>query len=151
VSREEYELLELYSLALFKRGQRIAANAGLILVDTKYEFGRDPDTGNIVLIDEVHTPDSSRFWAAATYIERMQEGLHPEMYDKEFARLWFSDQGYRGDGEPPQMPSEVVAAVRERYIFAYEGLLGKPFTPEFNNPQTRVVSNIQKWYSTIHA
>ena len=100
----------------------MAAEAGLILVDTKYEFGMIDD--ELVLIDEVHTPDSSRYWIADTY------GLgEPQNYDKEFLRLWFVDQGYRGDGPAPQMPDEFIAEVAVRYIDAYERLTGEDFEP----------------------
>ena len=110
------------ALQVFLQGQRVAAEAGLILVDTKYEFGMIDD--ELVLIDEVHTPDSSRYWIADTY------GLgEPQNYDKEFLRLWFVDQGYRGDGPAPQMPDEFIAEVAVRYIDAYERLTGEDFEP----------------------
>ncbi|MGA9595840.1 MAG: phosphoribosylaminoimidazolesuccinocarboxamide synthase, partial [Acidimicrobiia bacterium] len=106
----------------FLHGQRVAAEAGLILVDTKYEFGLID--GKLALIDEVHTPDSSRYWVADSY------GLgEPENYDKEFLRLWFVEQGYRGEGTAPTMPDEFVAAVAARYIDTYERLTGKTFEP----------------------
>jgi len=110
------------ALGVFQLGERVAAEAGLILVDTKYEFGLID--GELALIDEVHTPDSSRYWVADTY------GLgEPENYDKEFLRLWFVDQGYRGEGPAPKMPDEFVAAVADRYIDAYERLTGTTFEP----------------------
>ncbi len=110
------------ALAVFLHGQRVAAEAGLILVDTKYEFGLID--GKLALIDEVHTPDSSRYWVADSY------GLgEPENYDKEFLRLWFVEQGYRGEGTAPTMPDEFVAAVAARYIDTYERLTGKTFEP----------------------
>ena len=110
------------ALAVFLHGQRVAAEAGLILVDTKYEFGLIE--GKLALIDEVHTPDSSRYWVADSY------GLgEPENYDKEFLRLWFVEQGYRGEGTAPTMPDEFVAAVAARYIDTYERLTGKTFEP----------------------
>jgi len=110
------------ALAVFQMGERVAAEAGLILVDTKYEFGLVD--GELVLIDEVHTPDSSRYWISDTY------GLgEPQNYDKEFLRLWFVDQGYRGDGPAPAMPDEFVAEVAARYIDAYERLTGNRFEP----------------------
>ena len=110
------------ALAVFQMGERVAAEAGLILVDTKYEFGLVDD--ELVLIDEVHTPDSSRYWISDTY------GLdEPQNYDKEFLRLWFVDRGYRGDGPAPAMPDEFVAEVAARYIDAYERLTGTRFEP----------------------
>jgi phosphoribosylaminoimidazole-succinocarboxamide synthase len=131
------------ALAIFKRGQAVARQAGLILVDTKYEFGLID--GKLALIDEVHTPDSSRFWVAESY-ERVRAGFdtpqtatqptatrpteqEPESFDKEFLRLWFVAQGYRGDGQPPAMPPEFIAEVAQRYIAAYERLTGLAFEP----------------------
>lgn len=110
------------ALAVFELGQKAAAAAGLILVDTKYEFGLI--NGELALIDEVHTPDSSRYWIAETL-----EAGDPQNYDKEFLRLWFVDQGYRGEGLIPEMPPEFVARVAERYIDAYERLTGQAFRP----------------------
>lgn len=110
------------ALAVFAKGQEIAAAAGLVLVDTKYEFGLID--GQLVLIDEIHTPDSSRYWIADTW-----ETGDPQNYDKEFLRLWFIEQGYRGDGVAPEMPDEFVAEVAARYIDAYERLTGEQFEP----------------------
>lgn len=131
-----WQEIQQAALAVFKRGQQIARRAGLILVDTKYEFGLID--GKPALIDEVHTPDSSRYWVADSY-ERLQKGLdtaptrpaeaEPESFDKEFLRLWFVGQGYRGDGPPPAMPPEFIAQVAERYIAAYERLTGQAFVP----------------------
>jgi len=116
------------ALALFARGQEIARRAGLILVDTKYEFGLSPD-GQVMLIDELHTPDSSRFWRADTYEERLEAGLEPENFDKEFVRLWFAEQGYRGAGDPPPMPEELIVAASQRYQRLFEMLTGREFEP----------------------
>ncbi|MDJ0664191.1 MAG: phosphoribosylaminoimidazolesuccinocarboxamide synthase [Acidimicrobiia bacterium] len=117
-----WEQVQEAALTVFQMGERVAAEAGLILVDTKYEFGLVD--GELVLIDEVHTPDSSRYWIADTY------GLgEPQNYDKEFLRLWFVDQGYRGDGPAPAMPDEFVAEVATRYIDTYERLTGNRFEP----------------------
>ena len=116
------------AIALFKRGQEIARRGGLILVDTKYEFGIGPD-GKILLMDEIHTPDSSRFWIADTYAARHAADQEPENFDKEFVRLWYADHGYRGDGEPPAMPPELALAAAERYIRAYEMITGSLFEP----------------------
>lgn len=122
VAPKLWEQVQTAAIEVFKRGERVAAEAGLILVDTKYEFGMID--GELSLIDEVHTPDSSRYWIADTY------GLgEPANYDKEFLRLWFVEQGYRGDGPAPTMPDEFVAAVAERYIDAYERLTGETFEP----------------------
>ena len=105
-------------MAIFALGQKVAAEAGLILVDTKYEFGRAPD-GRVMIIDEVHTPDSSRYWKADNYAQRIIDGLEPENFDKEFVRLEYAAQGYRGDGEPPEMPADLWVRVAERYITLY--------------------------------
>jgi phosphoribosylaminoimidazole-succinocarboxamide synthase len=117
-----WEQVKSVALEVFEYGQRVAAEAGLILVDTKYEFGMI--NGELALIDEVHTPDSSRYWIADSY------GLgEPQNFDKEFLRLWFVEQGYRGDGPAPTMPDEFVAAVAARYIESYERLTGESFEP----------------------
>ena len=111
----------------------MAAAAGLILVDTKYEFGLAAD-GELLLIDEVHTPDSSRYWVAATYDERLAAGEEPESLDKEVVRRAFADAGYRGDGEPPAVPDDVWTATSTRYIDAYQRLTGLPFEPGATRP-----------------
>lgn len=116
------------ALAVFKRGQALAARAGLILVDTKYEFGRAAD-GRLLLIDEVHTPDSSRYWLADSYIARFAAGQEPENNDKEFVRLAYAARGYRGDGEPPTMDDALWVNAAERYIGIFERLTGCDFDP----------------------
>jgi phosphoribosylaminoimidazole-succinocarboxamide synthase len=125
---ETWDEVQAAALAVFGRGQEIARRGGLILVDTKYEFGRAPD-GQAVLIDEVHTPDSSRFWVADTYEARVSAGEEPENFDKEFLRLWYTARGYRGDGEPPRATGELIAQVSQRYIACYEKLIGQTFAP----------------------
>lgn len=131
------------ALAIFKRGQEVARKADLILVDTKYEFGIAPD-GSVVLIDEVHTPDSSRFWKADTYEERFAAGADPENFDKEFVRLEYAKHGYRGDGEIPAMPAELWAAASERYITIYELLTGKTFEAGVYPVEPRLIDNLRK-------
>ena len=116
------------ALALFERGSNIAARAGLILVDTKYEFGLAPD-GELLLIDEVHTPDSSRFWLASSYEERFEAGVEPENRDKEFVRLFYAEKGYRGDGEPPVLQPSVWAQTSRLYQELYEKVTGLTFLP----------------------
>jgi phosphoribosylaminoimidazole-succinocarboxamide synthase len=116
------------ALALFARGQEVGRRAGLILVDTKYEFGRLPD-GRLALIDEVHTPDSSRYWVLEGYDERLAAGEEPENYDKEFLRLEYARRGYRGEGAPPALPPELWPGLSRRYIELYERLTGEAFTP----------------------
>ncbi len=117
-----WEEVETAALAVFARGQEVARQAGLVLVDTKYEFGLVD--GRLVLIDEVHTPDSSRYWTLSSY----EEGA-PKNFDKEFLRKWFAEQGYRGDGVPPKMPADFIAQVAARYIAAYEKLTNQTFIP----------------------
>jgi phosphoribosylaminoimidazole-succinocarboxamide synthase len=123
-----WERIQAAALDIFRRGQQVAARAGLILVDTKYEFGRAAD-GSLLLIDEVHTPDSSRFWKADSYNGCFETGAEPENFDKEFVRLAYVAQGYRGEGEPPQMPASLWEAASRRYIAIYELLTGKRFVP----------------------
>lgn len=127
VPAEAWEQIEAAALALFAYGQEVARRAGLILVDTKYEFGEWE--GQPMLMDEVHTPDSSRFWRAESYAERLAAGLEPENFDKEFIRLWYAERGYRGDGDPPPWPSELAVQASLRYIRVYEMLTGQTFAP----------------------
>jgi phosphoribosylaminoimidazole-succinocarboxamide synthase len=130
------------ALAIFRRGQEIAREGGLILVDTKYEFGRTPD-GRVMIIDEVHTPDSSRFWLAESYEECVGRGEEPENFDKEFLRLWYAEHGYRGDGEPPEPTADLIAQVSERYIELYEMLTGKSFEPGAYPANARIADALQ--------
>jgi phosphoribosylaminoimidazole-succinocarboxamide synthase len=128
VDANTWEAVQVAALAIFRRGQEIAQSAGFLLVDTKYEFGRAPD-GTVMLIDEVHTPDSSRFWTEEGFTHAQGVGGEPEQWDKEFLRLWYVEQGYRGDGEPPQLPEEVIVETARRYIALFEGLTGQPLQP----------------------
>ncbi|MFH1832840.1 MAG: phosphoribosylaminoimidazolesuccinocarboxamide synthase [Candidatus Levyibacteriota bacterium] len=114
------------ALLLFERGTKICSKGGIILVDTKYEFGLD-ENGQLILIDEVHTPDSSRFWIKKTYKKRFSEGVEPENFDKEFMRIWFKEKGYSGDGKPPKMPDDFVVKISQRYQAIYEKITGKKF------------------------
>ncbi|MBX3014169.1 MAG: phosphoribosylaminoimidazolesuccinocarboxamide synthase [Caldilineaceae bacterium] len=132
------------AVAIFTRGQAIAQQAGLILVDTKYEFGID-EAGQVVLIDEVHTPDSSRFWIADSYPERHRAGQEPENFDKEFIRLYYAAQGYRGDGDPFAMPAELRVEAAQRYIRTYEMLTGQTFVPGALPAGPRMAQNLQAW------
>lgn len=122
VAPQLWEQIEHVSLAIFARGQQLAENAGLILVDTKYEFGMID--GELTLIDEIHTPDSSRYWIKASYEQNPNQ---PEHFDKEYLRLWFAERGYKGEGVPPIMPNDFIAQVAHRYIRAYEQLTGREF------------------------
>ncbi len=137
-----WERVQAAALDLFRHGQEVARRGGLILVDTKYEFGFD-DGGDLVLIDEVHTPDSSRFWVAASYEERLAAGLEPENLDKEFVRLWYAEQGYRGDGEPPAPPPELLARMAERYVRLYEMLTGRAFVPAPYPAEPRIAAALR--------
>ncbi|MGB8859851.1 MAG: phosphoribosylaminoimidazolesuccinocarboxamide synthase [Ilumatobacteraceae bacterium] len=116
------------ALALFARGQQVAARAGLILADTKYEFGLD-DEGALMLIDEMHTPDSSRYWVAESYAARLADAEEPESLDKEVVRRALLATGYRGDGPPPVLPDEVWQQTSARYIDAFERLTSTTFQP----------------------
>jgi phosphoribosylaminoimidazole-succinocarboxamide synthase len=110
-------------------------------VDTKYEFG---DVGGVLtLVDEIHTPDSSRFWLAASYPERFAAGAEPETFDKEFLRRWYVDQGYRGEGEPPPLPAELAERLSRLYIDAYERITGETFTPDEEPPETRIPRHLR--------
>jgi phosphoribosylaminoimidazole-succinocarboxamide synthase len=125
---ELWRRVQTAALAVFRQGQALALRGGLILVDTKYEFGLTAD-GKLLLIDEVHTPDSSRFWLADSYEVRFSAGEEPENFDKEFVRLWYTERGYRGDGEPPAWDADLAAMASQRYIAVYEMLTGKTFVP----------------------
>lgn len=130
VSKEDYEQLEKYTLALFERGKEMAAKRGLILVDTKYEFGKIGDT--IYVIDEIHTPDSSRYFYAEGYEENQQNGAQQKQLSKEFVREWLMANGFQGkDGQQvPEMTDEFVASVSERYIELFENITGQKFVKE---------------------
>jgi phosphoribosylaminoimidazole-succinocarboxamide synthase len=132
------------AVRLFQFGQQTALAAQLILVDTKYEFGVTPD-GNLLVIDEVHTPDSSRFWLAGSYAERLAGGQEPENFDKEFVRLYYAAHGYRGDGEPEPLPVELAIQAARRYIRTYEMLTGKPFEPGETPAAERIRRNLRAW------
>lgn len=123
-----WDAVQTAALEIFRRGQEMAAQTGLILVDTKYEFGRLP-SGEVVLIDEVHTPDSSRFWRADSYEERYAASEEPENFDKEFIRLWYAERGYRGDGDPPAWNEDLAIKASLRYQQVYEMLTGTTFAP----------------------
>lgn len=142
LSEKLWKQMKKAALKLFGRGTKICERAGIILVDTKYEFGTD-DKGKLMLIDEIHTPDSSRFWIKKTYKDRLKKGLEPENFDKEFLRLWFKEKGYSGNGKPPKMPNEFIAKVSERYMSIYEKLTGKRFkTNVGKNIPERIINNL---------
>lgn len=138
-----WDAVQAAALALFREGQSVAQRAGLILVDTKYEFGRDA-AGHLCLIDEVHTPDSSRFWRAASYAASFAAGAEPENFDKEFVRLAYAAQGYRGEGEPPAMPTDLWIAASQRYMQLYAMLTGQPFVPGEYPLGPRLAANLRR-------
>ena len=146
VSPEDYAVLEDYTMKLFLRGTEIAAKKGLILVDTKYEFGKADDT--IYLIDEIHTPDSSRYFYAQGYEEQFAKGLPQKQLSKEFVREWLMANGFQGqEGQQvPEMTEEVVNGITQRYIELYENITGEKFVPApSENVEQRIYENVTKW------
>ncbi len=144
MTKEMIEKVEKVAKELFLRGQKIALERGLILVDTKYEFGLD-DNGELILIDEIHTPDSSRYWKADSYQARLDQGLEPEYFDKEFLRMWFKDNcdPYK-DEVLPVAPPELIAELSRRYIEIYETITGKEFEHDFTQSiQERITKNLE--------
>lgn len=141
---EQWQRIQDAAIALFLRGQKIADRAGLILVDTKYEFGVAP-TDDVVLIDEVHTPDSSRFWIADTYAQRLDAGLEPDNFDKEFIRLYYAARGYRGEGEPTPLPEQLAVQAAARYIQTYEMLTGTLFEPGAGPAEQRIERSLRRF------
>lgn len=149
VSKEDYENLEKYTRAVFQRGTEIAAKMGLILVDTKYEFGKKD--GVIYLIDEIHTPDSSRYFYKEGYEERQKKGEAQKQLSKEFVREWLMENGFQGkDGQIiPEMTDEIIASISERYIELYEKIVGEKFVKaDMTNVLDRVEKNINNFLST---
>nr|WP_297782504.1 phosphoribosylaminoimidazolesuccinocarboxamide synthase [uncultured Allomuricauda sp.] len=144
VSKEDYEVLEKYTRALFQRGTEIAAKRDLILVDTKYEFGKTKD-GEIVLIDEIHTPDSSRYFYADGYQERQEKGEAQKQLSKEFVRQWLISNGFQGlEGQSvPEMSDEYIESVSNRYIELYENITGEQFVKsDISDLQNRILENV---------
>ena len=145
LSEEMATELERIAKALFKRGQEVALAHGLILVDTKYEFGLD-ENNEIILIDEIHTPDSSRYWQANSYQARIDQGLEPENFDKEFLRLWFKENcdPYK-DAVLPEAPVEMITELSRRYIQICEQITGVPFEIENGDIYKRIENNLKKY------
>jgi len=144
-TQKQWEEIEDRAFALFKRGQEIAATRGLILVDTKYEMGFDAD-GKLTAADEVHTPDSSRYWAAETYEKRLAKGEEPESLDKEFFRLWLRSQGFEYGGKHPEITDDVRVMLASKYIELYERMTGEKFAiPEEANVAERIERNLKKY------
>ncbi len=140
VSRKLYSQMEKTAYKLFEYGSNLCKKRGLILVDTKYEFGLY--NGKLTLIDEIHTPDSSRFWISKTYSERFRKGLEPENFDKEFLRLWYVNHGYSGDGKPPKMTKDLIVAISQRYIKVYENITGRKFTAYKYPIEKQIINSI---------
>jgi phosphoribosylaminoimidazole-succinocarboxamide synthase len=147
IDAASFDQLRDWALTLFRRGTQMAAEQGLILVDTKYEFGRTPD-GDYVLIDEVHTPDSSRYYYSDGYEERLEQGKPQRQLSKEFVREWLMDHGFQGrEGEEmPPLPDDFRAKVAQRYIELYERVTGLTFEPDVHpNPEKRIHAALRKY------
>jgi len=146
ISKEDYEVMEKYTIALFKRGTEMAAQKGLILVDTKYEFGKAD--GKIFLIDEIHTPDSSRYFYKDGYEERQAKGEQQKQLSKEFVREWLMENGFQGQTgqQVPEMTDAWVTQISERYIELYENIIGEKFVrSDVSNVISRVEANVNQW------
>lgn len=147
VSEVDYDILEKYTYALFERGTQIAAQRGLILVDTKYEFGKTKD-GKIVLIDEIHTPDSSRYFYKEGYQERQKKGEPQKQLSKEFVRQWLISNGFQGkeNQQIPEMTDQYVQTISERYIELYENIMGRNFIKaDISNIEERIYNNVMSF------
>lgn len=147
LTQSQWETLSTYALALFKRGQEVAAKQGLILVDTKYEFGTD-ENGTIILADEIHTPDSSRYWMADTYGQAFQDGTRPQSFDKDFVRAWVAERCDPYKDDIPEIPQELVLQTSKVYIEAFERVTGETFKPDDSEPSTiqRVRKNLEPFF-----
>ena len=143
VDEKIYKKAEEYALQLFDEGKKWADQQGLILVDTKYEFGIVDD--ELIVIDEIHTPDSSRFWVKSEYEERFAAGESQKMLDKENIRQWLIDQGFSGEGTPPKLSDEIRISLAEHYMELYKVLLGKEFVPEIGDVEKRVLRNLSDY------
>lgn len=144
VDKKKYEKISQISLELFNFGSKLYREKGLILVDTKYEFGTD-EHGEIYLIDEIHTPDSSRIWDALSYPEAMSEGAEPFCYDKEYVRMWLKNKGFNGTRKIPTLSDELIIEAASRYIEVYEKITGSTFTPPYNN----AMLSLEKWAENV--
>ena len=150
VNKEDYELLESYTRAIFQRGTEIAEKMGLILVDTKYEFGKKD--GKIYLMDEIHTPDSSRYFYAEGYAERLAKGEKQKQLSKEFVREWLMANGFQGkEGQQvPEMTDDIINGITERYIELYENITGEAFVKgKCDDVNSRIEENINNWIKTL--
>lgn len=141
ISERDFDEAAEYARLLFAHGRSVAASRGLMLVDTKYEFGKTPE-GHIVVIDEIHTPDSSRYWEADSFEARMSAGEDPQSLDKEYVRRWLKEVGYGGDGPPPAIDVDVRIEASRRYIEACERVSGAAFVPNTDAPIPRIRTNL---------
>jgi phosphoribosylaminoimidazole-succinocarboxamide synthase len=142
ISAAHYDECAEIAARLFAAGQAFAATRGLILVDTKYEMGLDAD-GKITVIDEIHTPDSSRYWYADGYAQAFARGEDPKSLDKEYVRRWLVEQGWRGEGPPPTLPDDVRCEAARRYVETYELVTGRAFEPATDEPIARIRRNLR--------
>ncbi len=143
VEESIYSKAEDYAMKLFKAGQEWAAENGLILVDTKYEFGIVDD--ELIVIDEIHTPDSSRYWIESEYKKRYENGEKQKMLDKENIRQWLIDRGFSGEGTPPELSDEIRISLAENYFDLYKKLTGKNFDPSVGDVLSRLKNNLKKY------
>jgi phosphoribosylaminoimidazole-succinocarboxamide synthase len=141
ISEADFDAAGAMAMKLFARGQEICRQRGLILVDTKYEMGKRLD-GTIVVIDEIHTPDSSRYWLASSYEGRLARGEEPESFDKEYVRRWLAGVGFKGDGPIPHIPDDVRIEASRRYVEACEIIRGEPFVVDLSEPSPRMAANL---------
>lgn len=148
LTEDRWNTVSAYALALFARGQKLAAERGLILADTKYEFGTDKG-GRIVLADEIHTPDSSRYWLADSYQQAFRAGQRPKSFDKDFIRGWVTERCDPYKDQIPEIPDELVEQTSKVYIQAYEAITGKTFEPDLSGatPLERIRSNLKQYFS----
>ena len=142
VPEDIYSKAEDYALKLFHSGQEWADKMGLILVDTKYEFGLY--NGELIVIDEIHTPDSSRYWIKDNYLDNFQNSRSQDMLDKENIRQWLIDQGFKGEGTPPDLTDEIRILLSEKYIELYKKLIGKDFVPNVGDVKNRILTNLNE-------
>lgn len=147
VEESVYAKAEEYALALFKAGQEWAAKQGLILVDTKYEFGIVD--GELIVIDEIHTPDSSRYWVEKEYESRFNNSENQLMLDKENIRQWLIEKGFSGEGVPPELSDEIRTTLAERYVELYHTLTGKRFNPKVGDVKSRIIKNLESAGYTV--
>ncbi|WP_132528663.1 phosphoribosylaminoimidazolesuccinocarboxamide synthase [Rhizobium sp. BK376] len=147
LTAEQWQTLSAYALALFARGQEMALKQGLILVDTKYEFGTD-ETGAIILADEIHTPDSSRYWLADSYESSFQKGERPTSFDKDFIRTWVVERCDPYKDELPEIPLELIEQTSKVYIKAFEGITAQTFVPDDSGetPVARIRANLERYF-----